>query len=653
MKRALLSILAFAALVAAVLLLRRPEPPAEAEAIPPAEASAAEALPEVEAEPLDGGPAEEESEAISRAEIAPDAPSIPAGGGTSVPAPPPNSARVRGRLTDTLTGELLPFYAMQVSDVSGLPEAVTTDEDGRFETAAALASGALRFRFVDSRAQELVPGETMRERAVVDGEAEDVELSIASGPTFHFSILPADAAPATELVARLHVANLDAKGSTPPEYLRVGIGSGPLGEAPWVRFSPVPEQFDRAEYVHLASVDGLWTGESKTSVIRGDVRELVPLFLEARGVLLGKVVDPEGTPINGARLGFEATTAAGDRVSVSERTGADGAFRLPYLAGSSGTLSVRSLRHLPQDAGVRVVPGHRTHQDFVLQKLPLAGEIGGRVESRTGTFDPRIEVTLVPLETQAWTEGEPRPRRTTEVEWSTIEGRRVGRFDFGPFPAGTYEVRVRERGYLRWEPDRAVVSPPSPEIVLLVQDDQANADFVFRVRDADDGAELDGVQVSFQHSGRGAAAPWSRLGRGAPALARFPVGRPFRWRLDLPGYSTATGDEKAFAIEEQRGSRPVRIAEVSLRRGWGEVFRVISKSNQRPVAGAAIRLDGKIAGTTGPDGLLRVEAPAKPALVEIVYRDWALAAPLDLRAAWLRREKRFVTATLAPPPPLR
>src|SRR5262249_46585761 len=137
---------------------------------------------------------------------------------------------------------------------------------------------------------------------------------------------------------------------------------------------------------------------------------------------------------------------------------------------------------------------------------------------------------------------------------------------------------------------------------------------------------------------------------GTPALARFPIGQPFRWRLDLEGYRTATGDEKAFAIEETQDGRTRRIAEVDLVRGWGEVFRVSSKSKGRPIAGATIVLDGRESGTTGGDGFVLVGAPERPDRVEVRYKDWVLAEPLDLRAAWIRRQKWFVNASLAPPP---
>ena len=68
---------------------------------------------------------------------------------------------------------------------------------------------------------------------------------------------------------------------------------------------------------------------------------------------------------------------------------------------------------------------------------------------------------------------------------------------------------MRDRGYLRCDPDRTVVSPPSTDAAFLVLDDQPNADFVFRVRDADTGAELSGGEVSMQT--RGGSPPWTRL----------------------------------------------------------------------------------------------------------------------------------------------
>jgi hypothetical protein len=645
-KRALLSIVVLAALaVAAFVVLRSPEPQTTDE---PEVAALPEAEPEHAPDPpgLELEPAAPTDETPAREEIA----SAAAESGTSVPTPPPNAAPVRGRLTDKLTGEPLPYFALQIRDASGPAQEVSTDADGRFATAASLASGALRIRYLDSRsnANKTVP-EDVRERAVEDGAAPDLDLSIASGPTYHLAITPVDPVPAKQLLASLRVANLDARGKLDATPLRVGLGTGPIGEAPWVRFGPTPEQFDRAESIEVESQDGLWFGSAKARAIRGDVQELVNLRLEARGVLQGKVVEPTGKPVAGARVRFDGTTSGGKPLNASGRTEIDGSFSFPLLAEGSGALAVRSLRHLPKDATVSVVPGNRTIQDFVLEPIAAAGSIHGRVESRTGAYDARVEIALTPLESPALAPGsEPPPRQTSPVSWSTVDGRRVGAFAFEDLPAGRYEIVVRDKGYLRWDPDRATVSPPSAETSILVLDDQPNADFVFRVRDADSGAELTGGQVSLQV--RGGSPPWTRLRPDAPVLARYPTDRPFRWRLDLEGYRTATGDEKAFTIEETKDGRTRRIAEIDLLRGWGEVFRVAAKARNRPIAGATIVLDGKDAGTTGNDGFVLVTSPEKPERVDVRYKDWVLADPLDLRAPWMRRQKWFVNASLAPPP---
>ena len=655
MKRAFLSILVFAAIVAAALVLFRRNPERE----PSEEPSAAEA----ESDPAPGEASEpsvlEPTIASDEAPVREGIAEAPASSGTSIPAHLPNGAPVRGRLTDKLTGEPLPYFALEIREASGLAQLVSTDSGGSFAPAAALASGTIRVRYLDSRsnANKTVP-EDARERPVDAGSegsvgsAPDLELSIACGPTYHLAIVPVDAVPVTQLLARLRVANLDARGRLDPIPLRVGLGEGPLGEAPWVRFPPVPEQFDRAESIEVESQDGLWSGAAKVHAIRGDVQEPVNLRLEPRGIVQGKVVEPDGNPVPGANVRLSGTTAAGRPLGASGKTEIDGSFTFPLLVEGSGTLSVRSLRHVPRDATVSVVPGNRTIQDFVLERIGSAGSIRGRVESRTGAFDARVDITLTPLETPALGapaagSGEPPPRQTSAVTWSTVEGRRVGAFAFEDLPAGRYELVVRDKGYLRWDPDRAVVPSPSTDAGFLVLDDQPNADFVFRVHDADTGAEVRGGEVSMQV--RGGSPPWVRLRPDAPVLARFPIDRQFRWRLDVEGYRTATGDEKAFAIEETKDGRTRRIAEVAVLRGWGEVFRVAAKARNRPLAGATVVLDGKEAGTTGNDGLVLVTAPEKPERVDIRYKDWILADPLDLRAPWMRRQKWFVNAALAPP----
>src|SRR5206468_10228091 len=138
---------------------------------------------------------------------------------------------------------------------------------GRYATAAPMASGALRYLPLDSPAHPRSLPEIVREHAAKGDATPDIDLEVPSGPTFRFSIEPPDAAAATQLEARLRVASPDARRALDPEPLRPGVE----GDAPWIRFAPVPEPFDRADSIELESRDGLWVGEGSASAVRGDV----------------------------------------------------------------------------------------------------------------------------------------------------------------------------------------------------------------------------------------------------------------------------------------------------------------------------------------------------------------------------------------------
>jgi len=562
--------------------------------------------------------------------------------GTGVLPPRPDSAVARGRLVDAATGEPLPDYVMRLHDAAGRREEVVTDAEGRFATPSPLANGDLRIRFLDSRSSPRSLPAIVREHAVSGGCAPEIDLAVASGPTYRFSLTPEDAVPATELLARLRLASRDAQVVLDPEPLRPPAGD----DSPWVRFAPVPEKFDRAVAIDLESKDGLWVGTAQVSAVRGVVSGVVPIRLEARGVLRGVVVGADGELVEGAQVRFLWTTAAGKQRRAGARTESDGAFRFPALEEAAGRLSVRSLRHAPEDLEVRIAPGMFTTQNVLLRPLPPVGAIQGRLESQTGTYASSVDVELRVIESAAFTDFPP-PPASVRVAWETVEARRVGAFDFPGLPAGKYEVTVRDDGWFAWEPKSVSLSPPASGFRFLVRDDLAHAEFAFRVRDSDGGGRLENFHASIQAAG--GQPRWKRCRSEVPVLSRFPLERRFKWRVDREGFEPAIGDERAFSIEESREGRVWRFAEVDLRRGWGEVFRVVSRAKGKPIAGALVRLDGRDAGTTGADGTAKVFAPERPRTVEVVYRDWVPAESIDFRPVAWRREKRYVLVKLAVP----
>lgn len=550
---------------------------------------------------------------------------------TAVAASAADAAIVAGLLVDAGTSEPLPHYALRIQDSAKRREDLLTDERGRFRTGSPMADGTIRVTPFDDPAHARALPEIAVERRVVDGEAADVDLSVPCGPTYLLSIASSEAVVPTTLAARLRIRSPDDVRDLGPEPVRAG-------DPPWVRFAPVPADYDRCDRLELRSQDGLWLGSTGASTLAGVAPGLARVELEARAVLAGKVVDSGGTPVAGASVAFEGTTASGKPYGRKTGTRGDGSYRCEFLSEGTGTVSVRSLGHLPQEAAIRVIGRATTQQDFVLAALPPAGAIRGSVASETGTYRGQVDVVL-----KAVGGADPAarpPPRTTSVLWEEKDGRAVGAFDFESLPAGEYELSVRDGTWFTWLPRTWNASPPSEDVRFVVHDDLAHAEFVFRPRDAETGAALDASYAWW--SVQGAASGSKEVRADDAFLARFPIDRSFRWRLDRAGYRPAFGDEKAFAVEDVRDGRIRRIAEVDLAPGWGEVFRVVRRGNQKPIAGAKILLDGREAGTTKRDGTCLVGARERPDKVDVAYRDWKVESPVDLRPAWRRKEKRFV-----------
>ncbi|MFN0006552.1 MAG: carboxypeptidase-like regulatory domain-containing protein [Planctomycetota bacterium] len=583
-----------------------------------------------ELEPAPYLEAEEEETARTFIPGEPIAPAEPAA--TAIPAPSPDSAFVRGFLRDSATGEPLPLYSLRIQGSAGPWEDVLTDEGGRFTTGSPMAGTTIRITPFDDPSHKRSLPVIAIERLVEEGDAPDLDLSVAAGPTYRLSITPANAVVPTTLEASLRLRNPDEVRNLGPARLRAG-------DPPWVRFAPVPGEFDRCDRIEVRDDEGLWFGSTKVSALRGVVPGFVEVVLDARAVLVGKVVDREGRPIARANLVLEGEADSGQTYVRKGATRDDGQFRFELLSGGSGTLTLRSLRHIGQVAALRLLGGAVTQQDFILAPHPAAGAIRGRLESETGRYESDVTVVLRPLSGKDLFENQ-------KVRWEQQGGRLAGAFGFEALPAGEYEIAVRDGGWFAWNPQTLTASPPFESARFVVLDDVVHGDFSFRARDSETGENLDAFAW---WSVRGGSSGSKRVPYDRSFLARLPLERSFRWRLDRPGYRPSFGDEKAFAVEEWRDGKLRKIAEVDLEPGWGEVYRVVHRNGRKPIAGVKILLDGREAGTTKPDGTCRVEAREKPRSVAIEYRDWKVASPVDMRPAWKRREKRFVEIQAAQP----
>lgn len=578
---------------------------------------------------------EDRAEGVAREEIAPPPPP------TAAVASDAPAAPVRGTVRDAATGEPLPGFLLRVEQAGERRAEVTTDETGRFATAEAIQVGPIRIHALDHRLRRRSPPAFDRVHEVRDGAPTELDLAVPSGPTYRLALAPVGSFAAADLEARLRVVSDENRSSTPLEPVREGNPA-------WVRFTPIQAEFERAAAIEVRSRDGLWTGEAAVSAVRGVVPGVVALTLEARAVLAGRLTDAEGTPIQGANVALEGTTLAGARLQRSASTDSDGRYRLDYVRAGNGVVTAWSVRHAVQEAPVVLSAAQVAERDFSLLALPPAGAIRGVVRSETGTYRRSIRVVLGPTSDKepGFTEFAP---IVVQPSWETVDGRLQAEFEFPALPAGRFQVSMRGDGWLEWEPRRLVASPPTESVSFLVRDDVSLADFFVRVRDADNGAPITSFHVTSSGSPGLAGAVWGN--DEVRLIERFPLDRRFRWRVDRYDYRPAWGDEAEFSRVETRDGRVVRIADVALRPGWGDLFRVVQRGNNRPIEGATILLDGRPAGTTGKDGTAKVDAPRKPDRVEVTWKDWRVAGAIDLRPAWKRDDKQRILVRMAPPPP--
>jgi hypothetical protein len=579
-------------------------------------------------------PAEDESVSVTVASVAregiPPPPSAVAAADVARP-----SAVLHGILRDAATQEPLPEFLLAFEDSAGRRLEATTDEQGRFATTEPLAAGALRVTPVDDPRRRAKPAPIEREIALVEGAFAELDLEVPCGPTYRLSIAPAVGPDLALLEARLRLRTEDNPWTA---FTPVRAGT-----PPWVRFAPVPAEISRAELVGVRSTDGTWSGASSpATVVRGIAPGILGVTLDARAVLCGRVIDLEGAPVRDALVNLEATTPSGQGIRNRASTDKDGRYRFEFLMAGTGTLGVRSLRHAAQEIPVTLVPKETATRDFSLVALPPAGAIRGAIRSETGGYVPRVTVSLSSADPE-------RSFNTISIEpsWETVEGRKVGKFEFPALPSGRYSIGVNRDDWLQWDPSRLTASPPFDDANFLVHDDRTIADFVLRVRDTDNGSALERFFASMD-LGNGRNIDRMRNG-GETVLARFPLDRGFRWRVDHEGYRPETGDERDFSIQEIRDGKIVRIADVGLRPGWGDTFRVVRRGNNKPIEGAKILLDGREAGSTRADGTVAIHAPRKPEKVEVAWQDWRVVGGIDVRPAWRRDNKKQIVVQMAPP----
>ncbi|MBK7876998.1 MAG: carboxypeptidase regulatory-like domain-containing protein [Planctomycetes bacterium] len=444
--------------------------------------------------------------------------------------------------------------------------------------------------------------------------------------------------------ARLNllVTGEEARDRVGGEALRPPAPDDAFG-LPWVRFGPIDPRYERAERLELRSTDGLWRADTNVGALRGVQAAPVTLKVEAYGAIAGVVLDADGLAVPRAQVFLREGSANAPRERRRDTTtDAHGRFRFDFVRPGEGVVGARTLRHAPNEAPVVIRARETSAVELALLLKPPAGPIRGEIVTETGRSTPKARVRLVESGARGG------PALEADVRWTTVEGRKVGRFEFTALPAGTFTLSIEKDDWLKWEPRSLEVTAPREDVRIVVRDDVATCDYVVRARDRDNGLVLDGLRVwvEFQNG----PSRERRAASGEPIERGVPLERTFRWRIDAPGYGSVRGDEKAFALEEHVDGRIRRVLEVALEPGWADVVRAVRRDGRSVIEGVEVFVDGRSVGKTGKDGNLKVELRDPPKTLEAKHPNWVLAGKADLRVPWKRDERKFVLLRFNPVP---
>jgi len=525
----------------------------------------------------------------------------------------PGSLLARGRVVDAASGEALASYGLELQDTKLKRVRVLTDADGRFTATVALAPGPLEVRAME-RSREFDPGLAAELRPGEDGNALEIELRVETGPTFRLAISPVNAPPADQMTATLH-----ASSDRGPLRARGTIGGG---TEPWVRFAPLAGDASEGEII-LDSLDGVWRGRANVRLGRGIHRGVVPVLMESLAALEVRVVGADDRPLARATVGWKPSTGrrVGDKVTRD-----NGTVEWARTAAEAGVLSVRLTRYLDHEMPLVLAQGVRRVETVKLVRAPSAGSIRGTVISDTGSFERGVDVRLVPFPDGRGAVSQ----LSAKVEWSQVDGAKVGRFAFDDLPVGRWTCHLSEDDWYLWEPRRFEVETPRGDLVFVVRDAVPVADLEFEPRSENGAVFSNGIEVRLLVKGE----PRLYRGRdGRVLVPSFPVDSPLRWRIDSAGRATVFGGWTDLAPLTSVGGRERRGAAPILESGWSQTFRVVRHDNSKAVAGAKAIVDGRESGVTGADGRIVLRAESKPKRVQFRFKDWKMRGNANLAPA--------------------
>jgi 5-hydroxyisourate hydrolase-like protein (transthyretin family) len=563
-------------------------------------------------------------------------------GGQRAPlAPIPDGlVQVSGIVVDSFDKQPLPEFRIDF-EVLGQDEAlpvmqVTTDAQGKFKLPTSIPAARVLATFIDTDERKRHPAPWTLEPHML---TRPLELSIASGPTFRIMVLPQSVAGQGDLEVRLRIGSTRTRENHVSEWLPLREGN-----PPWVRFGPVPISCDKPERLEVRTRDGLWEATQVPPCARGIAPSPIGITLESRAKVEGRVLDSAGEPVEGMELVLTGLMASGLSFSRETKSDSDGRYRFGHLPGCQATIQTRSLRFEPWEKALPIVVGNSYPLDITVGMRRIAGPIRVRVESESGTYEPHFTLKLTPDRPD---DGSPRPgsERSGVGQWKSVDGRKIAFVEFPDLPVDVYRLSIDKQDWFQWDPPVLKLQPPIEEARIRILDSIPHADLAVRAIDRSSGQIIVRGTLTLEFAGGKQAARQYGDNITEPLLRDLPIERKLFWRLDVPGYAPATGDERAFNIEERWKGRSTRVAEIELTQGFGEVYRFQSEQNRRrkPAAGVIVWHDGRQVGVSNEKGECHVSVPFTPRLVQ--YSIEALGYPEPVPLVGTRKD-RFYEVTV-------
>ena len=556
------------------------------------------------------------------------------------------SARLRGRLVDSRTGEGIPRVRVRVRTVGRSEgEQVVSDPGGRFESDATYRRRSLRLLAADDLTGSRLGRLSHDHRPLADGD-EPLEAlwRVDIGPTYRLRISGYDGSLEGWRARLLERSDSGEER----EWPWLELVAGGEGEDPWVRYPRIEQESCPAwlPRLHVAAPGETWRGETPVASTAGVHRVRIPVVPWA-SVIRGRVVDEDGEGVDASVLALWPDAVEEDRSPWTEtRTDPTGSYSLEPLPPGGYRLMVASDHRELARRSVELVAGESSVQDFVLSSIVIAGDVRGQLLVPEGGLGPfglvRLRSSGDGATDLAELVGPDHPGHP--------DGAGRSEFGFEGLPAGTYRLTLVPLDGRSYRPLSIDVSPPAEGIVFASDDvvgDEDSLTLLFRVLDRTTG------ELVREYSQLPRLGPlWStwvestkRMGqnkavgtfsKSPAALHRSPPGVPVQWVVASPGYVPAVVNLSDARIE---GDKAWLVVE--LEPGWGAALVIVDAENMMGgsdmgldagilpapgLAGAEVRVEGRPLGRSNSTGLaiLRTDGPVHA--FDVRLRGWTVLA---------------------------